>query len=457
MRMTLLAIAATFSIHGAALAATPLEADALGKALTPAGAERAGNKEGTIPAWEGKDSPAAGWVHGKLRGEFWAHKAEKPLFSIDASNVDKHAERLTPGQVQFVKQTKDYRMDVYASKRNCGTPDWLAANAKKNATEAKIAANGWGLEHANLPGVPFPIPKTGIEAMWNFIMRYRGNAVEWADTIAAVSPRPGQSQWIETHGPQGMFFPWGAKGATTPTAQKNVQLLYAFNYTAPTALAGQSMFMRFNFDSASETFYYFPGQRRVRRLPTYAYDAPQIGFENQYTVDEIAMFWGDPDRYDWKIVGKKEVYVPYNAFGMYDFNAKLHDVYQEKFVNNANRRYELHRMWVVEGNVKAGTRHSAPKKVFYFDEDSWQNLVNEDYDQQGKLWKVRESYPIPVWELGSCDAAPFVAYDVINGRYLQDQTAVSTGKDIQWLPSAVGKRYRDDYYTQENLRALSER
>lgn len=457
MRMKTFAAVVIASIANVAMAASPQEAESLGRSLTPAGAEMAGNKEGTIPAWDGKDVPLAGWSYGKKRGDYWKSKDEKPLFSIDASNVDKYADKLSPGQIQLIKQTKGYKMDVYPSHRNYGYPDWMAANTKKNATDAKIGANGWSLQHATLPGIPFPVPKSGIEIMWNYLNRYRGVAVEWPDTIAMVSPRPGQSQWIETHGPQSMYFPWAKKGATTPAQINQTQLLYYFGYQSPAALAGQTMFWRYYFDKNNEVLYYFPGQRRVRRLPTYAYDAPQIGFENQYTMDELSMFWGDPDRFDWKIVGKKEMYVPYNAFGMYDFGAKLHDVYQPQFVNAANRRYELHRVWTVEGTVKAGTRHTAPKKVFYFDEDSWLAVVNEDYDAQAKLWKVREGYSIPVWELGSSDLAPFVAYDLINGRYTEDQTVVSTGKDIKWLSESNDPRYKDDYFTAENLRAISER
>ncbi len=68
-------------------------------------------------------------------------------------------------------------------------------------------------------------------------------------------------------------------------------------------------------------------------MPSYAYDSPQIGFENQYTLDQPWIFNGNLDRFDWKLVGKKEMYVPYNSFGMYNFNAKLHDVLLPKFLS----------------------------------------------------------------------------------------------------------------------------
>ena len=193
-------------------------------------------------------------------------------------------------------------------------------------------------------------------------------------------------------------------------------------------------------------------------MPTYAYDAPQIGFENQYTLDEPYVFNGLMDRFDWKLVGKKEMLVPYNVFGAYDFKAKFEDVAQHDFIDPAHRRYEMHRVWVVEATVKAGMRHLAPKRTFYLDEDSWAPLVADDYDAQGKLWKVREGFVIPVYETGSCDVSAFVQHNVLEGRYVFDSHTVGTGKDIQWL-TEPGKnpRLKASFYTSDNLRAISER
>jgi hypothetical protein len=314
------AVNAALVERAAALAA---EVERLGKDLTPVGAEKAGTKDGTIPAWEGQDVPLQGWSQGKYRGEFWKHKDEKPLFSIDASNVDKYAEKLSPGQVQLLKQTKGYRMDVYPSHRNAGFPDWIEANIRKNAGGAsKIGPDG-NLEDAVLPGVPFPFPKGGAEAMWNHIVRYQGVGADWPEANIVTSPKPGSSQWIEPHGPQHLFLPWAKKGSNSPKQVNGLLYSIYFSYVSPPALAGQAVFSTYYFNKSNETFYYFPGQRRVRRLPSYSYDSPQIGFENQYTIDDVWVFNGNPDRFDWKIVGKKELYVPYNSFGMYDFRAKL--------------------------------------------------------------------------------------------------------------------------------------
>lgn len=426
--------------------------------LTPSGAERGGNKEGTIPAWQGAEAPLPGWEYGKLRKAYWKHKDEKPLYTIDASNVDKYADKLSPGQVAMIRQTKDYKMDVYPTHRTCGVPDFVAANTRKNVGTAKLGADGWSLAEATVPGYPFPIPSNGIEAMWNSKMRYRGVGVDYPGTITAVSPRRGGTEWIRADSEQSVFIPSGAKGSTQLSTLPPVEFYVYFAYNSPAALAGQALAITQYLNKAeNETFYYFPGQRRVRRMPTYSHDAPQIGMENQYTLDEPQVFNGALDRFDWKLVGKKEMLVPYNAFGAYDFQAKFHDVAKDNFIAQSHRRYELHRVWVVEATVKAGMRHFAPKRTAYLDEDSWVPVLMDDYDAQGKLVKLREGFPTPVYETGSCDGMAMVQYNLLEGRYVFDTHTVSAGKDIRWATEPNSPRFKSSFYTSDNLRAISER
>ena len=179
--------------------------------------------------------------------------------------------------------------------------------------------------------------------------------------------------------------------------------------------------------------------------------------ENQYTLDEPFVFNGTIDRFDWKLLGKKDMLVPYNAFGAYDFKTPFTEIAKADSIDPAFRRYELHRVWVVEATVKAGTRHMAPKRTFYLDEDSWSMLVADDYDAQGKLAKVREGFLIPVYETGSCDVSAFVQHNLTEGRYLFDMHAAGTGTDVRWVTEGSGARFRSDFYTSDNLRAVSER
>lgn len=457
--MKLIAMAVTAMLCGASLAASPQEAERLGKDLTPVGAEKAGNKDGSIPAWPGRQAQGPGWSHGQNRAAAWKDKGEKPLYSISAANVDKYADKLTPGQVQLIKQTPGYRMDVYPTHRSCANPDFVEQNTKKNATAAKLGADGWSLKEGFMPGIPFPIPKSGAEAMWNYKMKYAGIGFEWARNFITLSPRKGSSDWVQAGATQTYFFPWGAKGSTALADLPPIEYYTYFAYESPVALAGQALAIAYYTDRVgSDTFYYFPGQRRVRRMPSYSYDAPQIGFENQYTLDEPRMFNGTIDRFDWKLVGKKEIYVGYNSFGIYDPKAKFNDVVKPDGIDPAARRYELHRVWVVEATVKAGVRHVVPKRTFYLDEDSWSISVAEDFDANGKLWKLRESFVIPVYETASCDNPAFVQYNMLEGgRFVFDQSPLGAGTDMRWVVESKDAKFRKEFYSAENLRAISER
>lgn len=426
--------------------------------LTAIGAEIAANKGGTIPAWKNEVQASEGWAWGKLRKDYWKYKNDKVQYTINAANLSQHADQLTPGQIALLKQNPGFQMEVYPTRRSCGVPEFVAENTRKNISTAKMGADGWSLKAAVVPGVPFPMPSTGAQAMMNMKMRYRGVGVDFQNGYTIVSPRRGSEDWIRASYEQSYFFPAGKKGANNLADVGNVEYFTYFTYKAPAALAGQALAANIYLDNPSgETFYYFPGQRRVRRLPAYAYDAPQIGFENQYLLDETNMFTGTLDRFDWKIVGKKEVLVPYNVFGAYDFKAKMEDVVQRNALATSSRRYELHRVWVIEATVKEGARHVSPKRTYYLDEDSWNAVLAEDYDVQGALWKVREGYLVPVYETGTCDVLAFSQYNLPEGRYVFDFNTVGAGSDVKWLTDTKGERMKASFYTSENLRATSDR
>ena len=207
--------AITMLLAGAAYAAGG-DVARLGKDLTPTGGEVAGNKDGSIPAWEGEVAPLPGWSPGKVRKDFWKYKDEKPLFSIDSKNVDKYADKLVPAQIQMIKNNPDYRMDVYPTHRNCSLPDFVQQNTKATVGKSKIAGDGWSLDEAVLPSVPFPFPENGIEAVWNFMVRYQGLAMEWPNGRTIVTGAAGGSGDITYTWDQMMFYPWAAAGQHSP-------------------------------------------------------------------------------------------------------------------------------------------------------------------------------------------------------------------------------------------------
>jgi len=432
----------------------------LGKDLTSTGATIAGNKDGSIPAYDGASAQLPGYSYVKFRGDFFKYKNEKPMYIIDASNVAKYQDKLSPGQVKMLKEVKGFTMPVYPSHRTCQMPDYVQENTKKNAHDAKIGANGWAAEGVTLPGVPFPVPKNGIEAVWNHLLRYQGLAEEFPIGRSWVSPAPGSDKGVTAVYNFWQIWPNGKKGENKPGPDALYQGVY-YGYIEPASLSGQAIVQRFYFNRPTESYYYFTGQRRVRRLPSYDYDAPLLGYENQYAVDQSNIFYGAPDRFNWKLVGKKEMLVPYNSFGMYDFRKSMKDAFPQPNVINADlRRYELHRVWVVEGTVKPGIRHVNPKRFLYLDEDSWVAVGGEDYDSQNQVWKWKESSPAPAWELGGACVIPQISmYDFNSGRLMVDAVPFGANKDFRWFsaPSGDIPQLKESFYTSENLGRISDR
>jgi hypothetical protein len=435
----------------AAAAATDAELARLGKDLTPVGAERAGNKDGSIPEWTGGMVKApAGWKAGQKRID--PYKDEKPLYSIDASNVDKYKDKLSEGQTTLVKTLKGYRMDVYPTHRSCGFPDFVYERSRQNARESKLADNGWGLEKAVGAAVVFPVPKSGAEAMWNHKLRYMGEGrIEYYSTIfsskSGDSPPLVQDQWVTV--------PFHNRNNKGIEEVGNVEMKLLNAVVSPAARTGELILAHWFMNAASDAWLYFPGQRRVRRAPTFAYDNPVPGYENLETVDQYPMFAGAMDRYNWKLVGKQEMVIPYNNWKFIDKSRKYKDVYGPEFVNRDLVRYELHRVWKVEATLKEGMRHIFPKRVFYLDEDSWAIMVADNHDAQGKVWRVQESTIYPAPEIPACVGQEFVSYDLNVGRYI-GENATQERQETDWLAGREG-RIDKAKFNPDELRRVGDR
>ena len=425
----------------AGAAVSEQEAAQLGKDLTPVGAEKAGNKEGTIPKWEG-GLPKGKHKLGDPRVDPFA--ADKPLFSIDASNADKYKDKLSAGQMELLKTRKGYRMDVYPTHRSCGYPDSVYAQSKANATHAKLTTDGKdNLAQAVGGGFPFAIPKNGAEAVWNHRLRWQGEGrIEFYQTNF-INPDGSfyglaQDQWAMT--------PFASAKVKSIDEVGGVQLKLLNIATAPASRTGEIILAHYFMGKSNDAWMYFPGQRRVRRLPAFEYDNPIPGYENLETADQYPMFAGALDRYDWKLVGKQELYIPYNS---YKFVAKrpVKEVYEGLFPKRDLMRYELHRVWKVEATVKQGMRHMFAKRTFYLDEDTWMIMAADQYDAQGKLWRVMEASIYPAVELGACVSQEFMSWDLTVNRYMAEN-ATQEAKPTDWLAGSEGridvKRFESD-------------
>lgn len=104
-------------------AVSPQEAEALKGKLTPMGAERAANADGSIPAWTGGFTQVpAGFQNGHRNVDPFA--ADKPLFSITASNMQQYADKLADGVKQLFKDNpQTFRIDVYQTRRTALRPN----------------------------------------------------------------------------------------------------------------------------------------------------------------------------------------------------------------------------------------------------------------------------------------------------------------------------------------------
>lgn len=394
---------------------TPEEIARLGKDLTPLGAEKAGNAEGTIPEWTGGiTSPPAGFKEGMHYIDPYA--GDTILFTITGKNVDQYADKLTPGQIALLKTYPTYKMNVYPTHRSASFPERIYKKALENAKTASLVENGYGVTGA-INAIPFPIPKQGVEAIWNHILRYHGDSAErW---IAQAAPtRSGKYTLVQFHDEFYMLY---AMPGMTEKDLNNKILFFKQEVLAPARLAGGILLVQETLNQVKEhrsAWLYNPGQRRVRRAPNVAYDNPGTASDGMRTSDQFDMYNGAVDRYEWKLVGKKEIYVPYNCYKLQDPSVKFKDILTPLHINQDLARYELHRVWVVDATLKKGARHIYKRRTFYLDEDSWQILVTDNYDKRDQLWRVSEGHAMNYYNVPCIWTALEVHTDLQAGRYL---------------------------------------
>lgn len=369
---------------------TQAQIDQLGNSLTPIGAEKAGNAAGTIPEWTGGLPTDAGKA---LADNFYEDpfKGQQPEMVITAQNYQQHKENLTPGQVaMFERYPETFKMPVYKTERTVGYPQSVYDQVKKTAGQAQLINGGDGISNFSHGTFAFPIPQSGVEVIWNHSTRYRLNATR--KYMQAMPQTNGSFTLIKLEEEVGYPNLMDDVDAST---MPNTLLFFKQRVNAPARLAGNVLLVHDTLDQLKEprmAWVYNAGQRRVRRAPQVAYDGPGTASDGMRTSDNFAMYNGAPDRYNWKLIGKKEIYVPYNAGKLSDRGLKYEDVLQAGHVNPEHTRFELHRVWEVQGNVKEGQRHIYAQRNFFVDEDSWMINLADHYDGRGTLWRVGEGH-----------------------------------------------------------------
>ncbi|MDO9621515.1 MAG: DUF1329 domain-containing protein [Moraxellaceae bacterium] len=405
--------------------------------LTPVGAEKAGNADGTIPAWTGGLTTApAGFKTGFHYVDPFA--SEKPKFEITAANMAQHADKLSEGQKALLKTYPTWKIAVYPTHRTVAYPKAIYDASQANIGRVKLAGGGNGFTGTSV-GVPFPKPKAGVEVIWNHITSYRGDTFATNNAQVAVT-RSGQYTPVRFE----YEYDFHYNNLQKTPAQRDPNKLTHFlqSITAPARLAGQIILVHEYLDQNAnprQAWTYNPGQRRVRLAPNISYDNPGTASDGLRTNDDFGMFNGATDRYEWKLVGKKEMYVPYNSYKINSNKFKISDIIRPGHVNPDLARYELHRVWVVEATLKSGTSHIYTKRVFYVDEDSWAIVMTDKYDARGQLWRVSESHSVPMYDQLAVSPGIEVHHDLQSGRYL----AMGISNEEPWVYRRITRSAAD--------------
>mgnify|MGYP006143237915 FL=1 len=389
----------------------------LGQDLTPLGGERAGNAAGTIPSWEGGlTQPPANYRAGMHHPDPYAQDAV--LYQVNSQNLAQYQAQLPAGLKVLLEKNPDYFLRVFPTRRSAAAPQRIYDATRFNAQSAELISGGNGVAGV-AAGIPFPLPKTGQEAIWNHIMRYRGEQISFVTNQAAVLAN-GSYNLLKLE--RDIYFLYGREGVA-PQDLDNTLFYYKYKVVAPSKLSGSALVVQETLDQVlaiRKAWRFSRGERRVRRLPMLAYDTLQPDTNGLATADQVDVYNGAPDRYEWQLLGKQEMLVPYNSYAVHQQGIPYDSILQRDTVNPQLLRYELHRVWVVEADLRKGFSHPYAKRRFYIDEDSWQVLAVDLYDKAGELIGVQESHPISYYDVPMFGSTLETIYDFKGKRYFVD-------------------------------------
>lgn len=448
---TLLGLTLAVSAQAAVSSA---EAAKLGQSLTPFGAEVAGNGKDVstglgIPAWTGGitgDKIPSTYTHaGQYHPNPFA--SDKVLFKINVQDMDKYADKLTDGVKAMLKTYPDtFHLNVYQSRRSTSAPEWVYKNMKNNATSATLVHGGNGVQDA-FGGIPFPIlsgssENKALQAVWNHILRWRGVYVVRRATEAPVQA---DGSYVPITTQEEVYFRY--YDPKYSYKKLNNTIFYYLTFTkSPPRLAGGAVLVRETLNQDKEprqAWGYNAGQRRVRRAPNIAYDMPIPQADGLRTADEVDMYNGSPQKFTWKLLHDQpvEMFIPYNNYKLDDGKLKYKQILKPGHIASDLQRWELHRVWVVQGTLKKGERHIYHKRVFYIDADSWQIAETDEYDSRDTLWRVGLAYIMNYYEVPVQWSVLDVHHDLRAKRYDVTNLQNENGFSQDFTQSIPNARY----------------
>ncbi len=428
------------------------EAAKLGTELTPVGANPNANKDGSIPAWKGSIVGVPSGLRYEGSGSAYPdpYADEKPILSITKDNYEQHSDKLSDGMIALFKKYPDYRMDIYPSHRDFRYQEQFEARTKWNVGNAELVGGIDGLQSMT-GALPFPIPQNGAEVIWNARV---SQPIPVADSLfddIAVHAKGTQERYRNS-----MIIESPYAYSDHPIGKKvqemgiNSALVY-FEVLEPSRKKGEMAIVHEPLDQVKESrkaWVYIPGTKRVRRAPDAGYDLP-VGPGNLMTADDNMGFNGAMDRYDWTLIGKKELYIPYHAYRFDEQGVDYKKLLPARFVNPDYMRYELQRVWVVEATLKAGQRHSYAKRRFYVAEDNWLIAATDAYDGRGELWRVGLQNTLYDYHLKGYIARSQFNYDLQAGAYVAVRL-VNQSRPTNYAMAIKG----EEFYTPGNLARL---
>ena len=391
------------------------EAAELGKSLTPIGAERAGNAEGSIPEW----TPIEPF--GKPSGEFPYNpevEKDRPAYVVSAANIDQYSDKLSAGHLELFRRfPNSYKMIVYPSRRVANFPEKIKQETIKNATRASL--DGVDNPKGAYVGFPFPIPRSGAEVPWNHRSKWRGENIRRYNNQMIVQP---DGNFSLTKIVEDVEFVYASIENPNPLELKpgTTFIRYISQTISPPRIAGTYILVHEKAGFGPEgraAWLYAPALKRIRRAPAVCCDNPYEGTDGHQFYDQVDMYNGVLERFNWKLLGKKEMLIPYNSYKIAGDSVKYSDIAKANHINQNLPRYEMHRVWVVEATNKPDKRHTFSKRTMYFDEDTWNIVMIDDYDHQGQLMQFQEGHLVQFPASLSSSTVPEVIYHLNSGRY----------------------------------------
>ena len=345
--------------------------------LTYLGALKNGSSDGLVPKWEGglKSSPKNWSSEMGLVDPF---NDDKVIDIINHEKISKYEEFLTLGLKKLLKQNSNFKIYLYPSRRSINYPEKIRKKILKNSSLKDIQSNNAG----NIYYSPFIKPKSGLEVIKNHLFRFQGGSIERTSHVFPV----------RSDGTYSRIGVWSKKVYQGNINSKDSNMLFfaLARFTEPRSLKGDILLVHEPIDFLLEkrsTWIYSAAQRRVRRAPDVAYDGVGNGSEGMITADQVDGFNGATDRYNWKLIGKKTLIIPYNTYKVGDKKVSYDEIVKIGSVNSSLMRFEHHRVWIVKATLKKGMRHIYNERIFYIDEDSWAVVMEEVFTKEGEIWR----------------------------------------------------------------------